>query len=74
MLRIPIYGPAQVFCDNEAVYINLSDPASTLKKQHQLIACHTCREAVVSGIVLVYKEDRETNLSDILTKSTLSRD
>jgi len=74
MFGIPIEGPARAFCDNEAVYKNSSDPASTLRRRHQSIAYHTCREAVASGLVLIYKEDGDTNLSDILTKSTLSRD
>ena len=74
MLGVPIEGPARVFCDNEAVYKNTSNPASTLKKRHQSVAYHLCREAVAAGIMLIYKEDGETNLSDILTKSTLSRE
>jgi hypothetical protein len=74
MFGIPIEGPARVFCDNEAVYKNSSDPASTLRRRHQSIAYHTCREAVASGLALIYKEDGDTNLTDILTKSTLSRD
>jgi hypothetical protein len=71
MFGIPLDGPARVFCDNEAVYKNTSDPTSTLKKRHQSIAYHLTREQVASGCMLVYKEDGETNLADILTKSTL---
>ena len=74
MFGIPIEGPARVFCDNEAVYKNTSNPASTLKRRHQSIAYHLCRESVAAGTILVYKEDGDTNLSDILTKSTLSKD
>ena len=74
MFGVPIDGPARIFCDNEAVYRNSSDPASTLKKRHQSVAYHLCREAVASGVALIYKEDGDTNLSDILTKSTLSKE
>ena len=74
MLGVPIEGPARIFCDNEAVYKNCSDPTTTLRKRHQSVAYHLCREAVASGIILVYKEDGDSNLSDILTKSTLSRE
>ena len=74
MFGIPIDSPARVFCDNEAVYINSSDPTSTLKKKHQSIAYHTVRQNVASNTILVYKEDSETNLADILTKSTLSKE
>ena len=34
MFDIPINGPAQVFCDNEAVYKNSAFAHSTLKKKH----------------------------------------
>ena len=74
MFGVPIDGPARIFCDNEAVYKNSSDPASTLKRRHQSVAYHLCREAVASGIILVHHEDGDSNLADILTKSTLSRE
>ena len=74
MFGIPLNGPANIFCDNEAVYRNTSDPSSTLKKRHQSIAYHTCRESVASGMALIFKEAGETNLSDILTKSTHTKE
>eukprot|EP00978_Attheya_sp_CCMP212_P035677 scaffold156772_cov26-Attheya_sp.AAC.1 len=37
MFGIPIDGPANVFCDNEAVVTNSSIPTSTIKKKHILI-------------------------------------
>ena len=73
MLGVLIEGPARTFCDNEAVYRNNSDPAKTLKKRHQSVACHLCREAVASGVAIIYKEDGDTDLSDILMKSRLTK-
>ena len=41
MFGIPIEGPTNVFCDNEAVYKNTSLPESTLKnKKHHAISYH----------------------------------
>jgi hypothetical protein len=74
MMGVPLEGAARVFCDNEAVYRNSSDATSTLKKKHQSIAYHLVRESVAASIIIVFKEDGETNLADILTKSTLSKD
>ena len=74
MLGVPISGPANLFCDNESVYKNASNPASTLKKGHNSIAYHLCRECVASGIVSIHKKSGDTNLSDLLTKSTHSRE
>ena len=68
MFGVPIDGPSNIFCDNEAVYKNTSLPESTLKKKHHSIAYHRCREAVAAGTVRIAKEGTKTNLSDLFTK------
>jgi Reverse transcriptase (RNA-dependent DNA polymerase) len=68
MFGVPLDGPTNVFCDNEAVYKNTSLPESTLKKKHHAIAYHRCREAVAAETVRVAKEGTQTNLSDLFTK------
>ena len=49
MFGVPIDGPTNIFCDNEAVDKNTTLSESTLKKKHHSIAYHRCREAVVAG-------------------------
>jgi len=68
MFGIPIEGPANVYCDNEAVFKNVALPSSVLSKKMHSISYHFCREAVAAEIVRVAKEDTATNLSDIFTK------
>ena len=68
MFGVPIDGPTNVFCDNEAVTKNTTLPESTLKKKHHSIAYHRCREAVAAGTIRVAKEATATNLSDLFTK------
>jgi hypothetical protein len=68
MLGIPIEGPSNVYCDNEAVTKNTSIPESTLKKKYNSIAYHRAREAVAAGTIRVTKKDGKTNLADVLTK------
>ena len=68
MFGIPIDGPADVFCDNEAVTKNCSIPESTLKKKHHSIAYHRNRQAVADGTIRIAKEPTETNLADAFTK------
>ena len=68
MFGVPIDGPARMYCDNEAVYKNVSIPTSVLKKKMHSISYHFCREAVAAGIVQMAKEDSKTNLSDLFTK------
>jgi hypothetical protein len=68
MFGVPLVGPAEVFCDNEAVTKNCTTPESTIKKKHHSIAYHYNREAVASGTIRIAKEDTTTNLADLFTK------
>jgi len=68
MFGIPIDGPANVYCDNEAVYKNTTVPESTLRKKHHSIAYHRCREAVAARTIRVAKQGTEKNLADLFTK------
>ena len=68
MFGIPIEGPTNVFCNNEAVFKNTTIPESTLKKKHNSICYHRCREAVAARVMRVAKEGTLTNLADLFTK------
>ena len=68
MFGVPLEGPTNVFCDNEAVFKNVSQPDSTLKKEHRLICYHCCREAVACRTIRIAKEETLTNLSDLFAK------
>ena len=68
MLGIPIDGPCDMFCDNNAVVQNSQAPHSTLQKKHNSISYHRVREAVAGGTILVHKESTDTNVADLLTK------
>ena len=68
MFGIPIAGPCDMLCDNNAVVQNSQAPHSTLQKKHNSICYHRVREAVAAGTILVHKEDSETNIADLFTK------
>jgi hypothetical protein len=68
MMGIPIEGPANVFCDNKAVFKNSAFPESTVKKRHNSIAYHQTREVQAAGTVRIAWESGDTNRADILTK------
>ena len=68
MFGIPIEGPTNVFCDNEAVFKNMTIPESTLKKKHNRICYHRCCKAVAARVMRVAKEGKLTNLADLFTK------
>ena len=68
MFGIPMEGPTNVFCNNEAVFKNTSIPDSTLKKKHTSIYYHRAREAVAARTMRVAKEGTATNLADLFRK------
>ena len=68
MYGVPLEGPANIYCDNEAVYQNTIIPESMLKKKHHSIAYHRCREAVAARTIRVAKQGTEKNLADLFTK------
>ena len=68
MMGVPIDGPCNVFCDNEAVTSSTMKAENTLKKKHLSIAYHKSREAVAAGIMLVFFERTGSNHADLFTK------
>jgi hypothetical protein len=65
---IPIDGPSDVYCDNEAVTKACINPDVTLANKHNAVAFHKCREAVAMHMIRVAHEPTASNLADILTK------
>ena len=63
----------KIFCDNNSVVINTSNPESTLKKKHHSINFNYVRESVAAGVALIYKVSTGSNLADLFTK-LLSKD
>jgi hypothetical protein len=68
MMGIPIEGPCNVFCNNNAVAINSKNPELSLKEKHAAINYHCTREAIAAKTIQVAKEDTSTNLADLMTK------
>ena len=68
MFRVPVEGPTDIFCDNEAVYKNTSIPEWLLRNKHHRISYHRYHEAVAAGTVRIAKEGMKTNLSDLFAK------
>ena len=68
-IGIPIDGPMNMFCVNEAVLRKSTMPEPTSKKKHVAICYHCVQEACASGMTQIAKEDGATNLADKLTKS-----
>ena len=68
MFGIPLYDPADVLCDNQAVVNNSSKVESKLNKKHSSVAYHATRWAVAAGIIRVGKIHSNENLADAFTK------
>ena len=69
MFGISLEGQANVFRENEGVYINNSYGASIIKKNHNSIVYHKTTEYAASRIMFIFKEDGENNIANILTKA-----
>jgi hypothetical protein len=69
MFGVPVDGPTNIFCDTEAVCVNMMCPESTLLEKHQSIAHHCSREAVAAEKIRVSKEHMSMNLADLFTKT-----
>ena len=68
MFGVPLEGPTDMFCDNEAMFKNTSTPEFVLRKKNHSIVYHKWREAVAALICCISKEDTKTNLEDMFTK------
>ena len=54
--------------NNYAVILNTQLPSSSLKKKHNSVAYHKCREAVDAGIIRTGHIPGKENIADILIK------
>ena len=52
MMGVPIEGPCNVFCNNNAVVINSKNPKLMLKKKHAAINYHFTREAIAATCIV----------------------
>ena len=56
MFGVPINGSTNIFCENGAVWVNMTRPESTLSKNHHSISYHCAREVVAAVTVIVSKK------------------
>ena len=68
MICVPLKGLTQAYFDNQGVVNKASIPKSILSKKQNAINYYGVREAAVSGVLDVRKEDMQTNLTDLFTK------
>jgi hypothetical protein len=68
MMGIEVEPTSNILCDNMSVVINMQFPSSNLKKKHNAVAYHRCREAVAAGIIRVGHIRSTENIADIMTK------
>ena len=73
-MGLKVTQPVVMLCDSQSVCCNMQLPSSGLKKKHQAVAWHRCREAVAMGIVLVAYVSTMWNLADIGTKPLNGQD
>jgi hypothetical protein len=72
-MAIPLDGKTSVFCNNEGVVRNSTEPERPLKKKHMAICYHRCHEALAAGFVQLAKDDTKTNFHKTVTGSKMER-
>ena len=65
---VTLDGSSAVMCDNQGEVNNTSLPKSTLVTKQNAVNYHVVHEATAAGILIVGKEDTDTNLADLLKK------
>jgi hypothetical protein len=68
MLGIGFEERSTILSDNQSIIVNTQLPTSNLKKKHNAVAYHKCREAVAAGIVRTGHINGVCNIADIETK------
>jgi hypothetical protein len=68
MMGIKFEPTSNILCDNQAVVINTQFPSSNIKKKHNAVAYHRCRETVAAAIIRTGHIYGKINISDIMTK------
>jgi hypothetical protein len=68
MLGIGFEERSTMLSDNQSIIINTQLPTSSLKKKHNSVAYHKCREAVAAGIVRTGHINGISNIADLETK------
>ena len=71
MFRVPINGPADVFCYNQSVVTNIIIPYYVLNKKQNSICYQRVQEAHTDGMIQVRWISGEYNKADIGTKKTI---
>ena len=69
MMGVPVDEATTIFCDNDAVVKSTSKPESTLKKKHNAVNWHRCREAQAAGWCRLAWLGTNVNLADLFTKT-----
>jgi hypothetical protein len=68
MLGIGFEETSTLLSDNQSIIVNTQLPTSNLKKKHNAVAYHKCREAVAARIIRTGHINGISNIADILTK------
>lgn len=67
-MGVKITKSTDIYVDNKSVFINATNPASSLNKKSVALAYHFVRQHQAGKVVTIYHIGTEDNYVDILTK------
>jgi len=68
-LACPIKLPTSLYCDNKSAIYLANNPVFHERSKHIEVACHSIRESINKGIILLKQIGTKFQLADMFTKS-----
>jgi len=68
-MGVKVEEATKIFVDNKSVFLNATNPASSLNKKPIALAYHYVREHQAGGVIKTYHIKSGDNYSDCLTKA-----
>ena len=67
-IGVKVLKPSEIYVDNEGLFLNLVNPASSLNKKFRALSYHFVQEHVANNVIKIVKIDSKDNYTGPFTK------